>query len=142
MSKVYLKVKIKSLSEEARIIRFEQRKAKLIKDHVYRSSLYFGLYDHRTRVVRAALRNSYLAYAFVRGKKRVVVEHKCFVEPDYGDIARLSYKYGANTLKLYNKKEFAIKLYEWLFADDPYSLAPNISKANAEQKITESLKKW
>jgi hypothetical protein len=58
-----LKVKIKSLAEEARIIRLEERRAKERGDY----RLFCELQDHRRRVVREAARESQLAYFYVRG---------------------------------------------------------------------------
>jgi hypothetical protein len=127
MSKVYLKIKIKSLSEEARIIRCEEKKYTVHGRYRNlpsgeRHDLNFGLHDHRVRVVKSALRSSYLAYAFIRGKKRVSVEHKCFVDPDFGEVGRLAYKYGRSALGVYDKTAFTEKLCDWLYADDQYNL--------------------
>jgi hypothetical protein len=57
----YLKVKIKSLAEEARIIRKEEFKSK--------GQLQFGLYLHRIGKVRSEARHTQLAYGFLRGRK-------------------------------------------------------------------------
>ncbi len=56
--RVELKVKIKSLAEEARIIRKEERKAKLRGDW----QLFHRLQEHRRTVVRSEARCSQLAY--------------------------------------------------------------------------------
>jgi hypothetical protein len=145
MSKVYLKIKIKSLSEEARIIRCEEKKYTVhgrFKNHEKRSELNFGLHDHRVRVVKSALRSSFLAYAFIRGKSRVSVEHKCFVDPDFGEIGRLSYKYGRSTLGVYDKTAFTEKLCDWLYADDQYNLgAYPHTRADTGRCILNVLKK-
>jgi hypothetical protein len=55
-----LKVKIKSLMEEAQIIRREERKAK--------GDLRFELHNHRVYQVRHESRLSHIAYGFVRGR--------------------------------------------------------------------------
>lgn len=55
-----LRVKIKSLAEEARIIRQEEKRA----GHPY----CHGLRDHRVSVVRFESRATLLAYAHLRGK--------------------------------------------------------------------------
>lgn len=56
----YLRVKIKSLAEEARIIRHEEQRC--------HSDFRSGLYMHRIDVVRPECRAALLAYAFLRGK--------------------------------------------------------------------------
>ena len=61
----YLKVKIKSLAAEAKIIRAEELKFKKLHrgDDPYRE----GLYLHRVNKVRREARLSLLAYQFMRG---------------------------------------------------------------------------
>ena len=63
----YLKVKIKSLAAESRIIRHEEKKA-------YDNDNREGLYLHRVKDVRRESRASQLAYAFLRGVPFLVVE--------------------------------------------------------------------
>jgi hypothetical protein len=55
-----LKVKVKSLMEEAQIIRKEERKAK--------GKLRSELHEHRVRTVRLESRLTHIAYGFVRGR--------------------------------------------------------------------------
>ncbi len=57
---IELKIKVKSLAEEARIIRKEERKL----HGLHRARLH----DHRVTVVRDAARRSLVAYQFVRGR--------------------------------------------------------------------------
>ncbi len=64
----FLKVKIKSLAEESRIIRQEERKSE--------TALRNRLYQHRTWDVRREARASLLAYGYLRGKPLSVVESK------------------------------------------------------------------
>ena len=101
-----LKVKIKSLAEEARIIRLEERracgrrKAKtgvhpdykvwVGRDDVLRESLH----RHRIDVVRAEQRVSLLAYAYVRGVPFRAAEPKCATEPDWDRVRKLVEKFG------------------------------------------------
>jgi len=70
MSVKFLKVKIKSLAAEARIIRLEERRAG--KSNTLREQLY----RHRTVDVRREQRASLLAYAFLRGRPLAAVEPK------------------------------------------------------------------
>jgi len=89
MSQTYLKVKIKSLSAEAQIIRKEENKAKRnfrwLKnvqgsedDYQVTQNLYNGLRDHRL-AFRPDLRASYLAYGFLRGRTYRQVENATFI---------------------------------------------------------------
>lgn len=90
MSVKYLKVKVKSLAEEARIIRKEEHKAR--KRRTWASvrqgreeqerigyEEFWGLRHHRTGIVRTESRASLLAYAYIRGKKYSQVETKAKV---------------------------------------------------------------
>jgi hypothetical protein len=54
----YLKVKVKSLAEEARIIRKEEA----------RGSLREGLHRHRVDIVRPEARAAHLAYGLIKGR--------------------------------------------------------------------------
>ena len=73
MSKIYLKVKLKSLAEEAKIIRKEEQKAirqgrwllKKQSDATAPYSLYKSLKDHRAHPVGTEARASLIAYGFI-----------------------------------------------------------------------------
>lgn len=64
---LHLKVKIKSLAAEAKIIRQEEKRC---YDKKCRESLYL----HRIGIVRDEARLSQLAYGFLRGKPRSIIE--------------------------------------------------------------------
>jgi len=85
--RVYLKVKIKSLGEEARIIRKETRKARSL-------SIKEGLYRHRIDVVRPEARFTHLAYGFIRGRLFKQIENKSKVAPDWRRVRKMVEKYG------------------------------------------------
>ena len=89
-SKLYLKIKLKSLAEEAKIIRKEENKYKYASRN-YRITLdnvrvcdeakadeligiYENLRSHRVGNVRHEARDSHIAYGFLRGKLYKVVE--------------------------------------------------------------------
>ena len=86
---VKLKIKIKSLAEEARIIRKEEIKAKFRKDNNLRESLY----EHRTWSVRRAARNTQIAYGYIRGKSYRQIENKANSEPDWKSVYDMVRKY-------------------------------------------------
>jgi len=71
-SRIYLKVKIKSLAAEARIIRHEEAKARKWKN----TALRVGLAGHRRGIVRSAARHTHLAYGFLRGRPYKAMEAK------------------------------------------------------------------
>ena len=85
---IELKIKVKSLAEEARIIRKEERKV-----HGMRR---WGLQHHRRTVVRDAARRSLVAYQFVRGRNW---EASASTDPvtqagDWPAIKKMIQKYG------------------------------------------------
>lgn len=81
-----LRVKIKSLAEEARIIRAEEKRT--------RGRLRDELHLHRIFDVRAAARHAHLAYGFIRGRTYEQMERKAGREPSWDEIRRLCKKYG------------------------------------------------
>lgn len=124
MSKLYLKIKIKSLAEEAKIIKKEELKQRafkryslgkqgLMKAHDEAAKIFFGLKDHRINVVRFECRAAHLAYAFLRGQRYSDIENNTranlFVAQPNGHfnmnnpeqnlwkrVARLIYKYNTD----------------------------------------------
>lgn len=95
-----LKVKIKSLAAEARIIRLEEQKALGRKkpDPV----LYLSLRYHRTKDVRGEQRASLLAYAFVRGKAYAAAEKPAATNPpDMVRVKKLIEKFGGQPYQPY-----------------------------------------
>ncbi len=87
-----LKVKIKSLAAEARIIRTEERRA--LSGRKPDGRLYGELRDHRRRDVRKEQRASLLAYAFLRGKPLSACEPKSDTPPDWGRVLSIALKFG------------------------------------------------
>lgn len=70
-----LKIKIKSLAEEAKIIRFEEK--------FYPGNSFFreSLKQHRVYIVREEARHALLAYAFMRQIPYKKIEEKCHQKP-------------------------------------------------------------
>ena len=87
---IELKIKLKSLAEEARIIRREELKA---KDHGDYSTLN-TLHHHRIHVVRPAARDTHLAYAYLNGHMYRDVERVCYRQPNFAEVLRMVKKYG------------------------------------------------
>ena len=80
-------MKIRYLSEEAKIIRHEERKAP-------NPRTFWGLRRHRVDDVRPEQRASLLAYGFIRGKPYRSIEPKAHDRPNVRRVARLATKYG------------------------------------------------
>ena len=87
--RVYLKVKVKSLAEEAKIIRREEKRAKLL-------SIRIGLREHRIGIVRHEARHSHLAYGFLRGRAYLEIENKASEAPDWAKVRKMVEKFGSH----------------------------------------------
>lgn len=84
-------MKIKSLAEEARIIRHEERKA---PDPESRNSLR----EHRIWDVRREQRSSLLAYGYLRGQAYRQMEPKAHEPPHYQRVAKMIEKFGGGRM--------------------------------------------
>lgn len=82
------RVKIRSLADEARIIRHEERKASKLRSDV-RDITRNSLHSHRVTVVRDEARATLLAYALLRGVPYKVVEPKTAKELPMAAIQRI-----------------------------------------------------
>lgn len=132
MSRKFLKVKIKTLAAEAKIIRNEERKLKTLKVEVpvkdragnvlrmktvrkllaRKHQQFNSLREHRTGVVRAEARNSLIAYAFLRNKPYATVAPKDARLVNKDSVARMAIKYGPADLQNLPKTHEAIVAYE------------------------------
>ena len=83
---VELKVKIKSLAEEARIIRKEEQKVHGLAK--------YNLQQHRKTVVRSEARHTLLAYGFLRGRDYRAMEKTCRIPPQPSRVVRMVARYG------------------------------------------------
>ena len=103
---IALKVKIKSLAVEARIIRKEERKAKLqfIRNH---------LQNHRRYNVRDEARWSQLAYGFLRGLEYSQMEAKNSTDVNWTRVTKLVEKFGETVFwgeEYESRKDYEIRL--------------------------------
>ena len=89
MSTRFLKVKVKSLTAEARIIRLEEARS--------RGDLREELRAHRRKDVRREQRATQLAYGYLRGIARARVEPKPLTEPDWTRVEAMVKKYGGTS---------------------------------------------
>lgn len=91
IQKYQLKMNIKSLVAESRLLRAECRSNR-VRDSDLRGSLHF----HRVYHVRNALRVALLAYAAIRGVPYKVVERNAKSQPDWRSIKIKAKRFGAN----------------------------------------------
>jgi len=82
LSRHTLRIKIKYLAEEARIIRKEEVKTKS-------SLVRLNLRLHRLDIVRYEQRHSLLAYAFIRGIPYKKIENKSYEPPRISKILKI-----------------------------------------------------
>lgn len=85
---IYLKVKLKSLMAEAKIIRREE-------DRAPNKETLEGLHYHRTMEIRKEARATHLAYGFLRGLRWDQMEKpsKDSIEPEWQKVAQMIWKY-------------------------------------------------
>lgn len=94
-----LKVKIKSLADEARVIRLEEKRAMRRGRDAKLSrfadpELQRHLWQHRTVDLRGEQRSALLAYAFLRGRPYAAAEPKAATPPDWERVRRIAEKFG------------------------------------------------
>lgn len=91
---LFLKVKLKSLAAEAKIIRdLERRCARRHRGQ---------LREHRIHPVRAATRNTLLAYGFLRGRPLATIEGKgTRTQPNWTEVRRMAIQYGCSQRHYY-----------------------------------------
>lgn len=94
--RIHLKIKIKSLAAEAKIIRHEARRLdKVIKDRQVAGGVKQVLNGHRKWPVGHEARHSLLAYALIRDKPYEIVEQKCYEAPSWKKVSELAKRFGA-----------------------------------------------
>ena len=111
--RVCLKVKIKSLAAEAKIIRQEERKNKGDRGAHWRELLK----RHRQGIVRNEQRHTLLAYGFIRGRAVEQIEDHCKSDPNWSKVWKMIEKYGV--------------CRDWSNYEDPQEF----SQRSAEQKL-------
>lgn len=85
-----LKIKIKNLADEARTIRKEEQALKASG----RGHEISKLREHRVLIVRAAARQTLLAYGFLRNIPYEKLESNCKTEPNWKAVEKMIVKYG------------------------------------------------
>jgi len=90
MSIRFLKVKVKSLTAEARIIRREEERS--------RGELRDALRQHRREDVRREQRATQVAYGYLRGITYSRIEPNPLTEPDWKRVESMVNKYGGTPM--------------------------------------------
>ena len=85
---LFLKVKLRSLEVESKIIRSYERKLPGA------SELRGQLVEHRRGVIRREARSTHLAYGYLRGRNYRQIEATCHTKPDIAAVERMVKKYG------------------------------------------------
>jgi hypothetical protein len=116
--KTYLKIKIKSLAEEAKIIRFEEKKFKGRPEGSVGRKIFWGLREHRVTDVRDESRAACLAYGFLRDRAYHRIEAKCYTPPNWNRVEALVLKYGSG-----DQRELKQRFAEWKDAKAPVEKA-------------------
>lgn len=91
----FLRVKLKSLAEEARIIRIEEMRANENRDY----DLQRELRDHRAGIVRRAARETLLAYQYLRGIPYDAVERPGSTYVNWQSVRKMVVKYGGSEFR-------------------------------------------
>lgn len=91
---IHLKIKIKSLSQEVRIIKAAEQK--LRGPHWGPSYQRSSLRQHRIHDIRPEIRDSHIAYGYLRGRKLEQIESASTSEPNWENAKRMVKKYGTS----------------------------------------------
>lgn len=102
---IALKIKIKALAAESKIIRHEELKIKSGPVEERHRIAYFA--EHRKLVVRKAARETHLAYGYLRGREYHQIEKSCKIEPSWALIAKMVCKYGKSGMTDEDLKDWA-----------------------------------
>jgi len=136
LNQLKLKIKIKSLAEEARIIRFHENKL-VTPDPAYSNvhpveidSARGYLRDHRVRVVRKESRSANIAYGYLRGKAYKQLESSCKEEPDIARVVTI-----INTFRYWSRKKPTVEsIKEWM--EQPYQVEIKVKSSCKEEALS------
>jgi hypothetical protein len=126
--RVCLRVKVKSLAAEAKIIRKEEKRVKS-------QSIRESLYRHRIDVVRYEARHTNIAYGFLRGRTYAEIENKPRTAPNWDKIRRMIEKYGSHCAPWSYNVEQTLTAYETRFAEAKKHLADTLKRFDEWTKV-------
>lgn len=81
-----LRVKVKTLAIEARVIRREEGRTNGV--------LQYELHNHRVNELRREARSAHIAYGLIKGRAMKQIENKASTPPDQKRVEALIKKYG------------------------------------------------
>jgi len=148
--KTYLKVKLKYLAEESRIIKDEKerwlRKAAIGRQKALetdrknpaRAWMFQALHEHRVKVLRPEARDSNLAYGFLRGHPYSRIESLRYTDPNWENVYEIitrfhSYRYKTNV-------ELNERFEEWKNAAPPKQTRSRNFRGGP--RVHRTLKEW
>ena len=103
---VQLRIKLKSLAAEARIIRKEELK------HKGKFSYYAdSFHDHRVHYLRPITRATHVAYGLLRGLEYLQIEPTSKTQPDWDKVKEMIRKYSGFADKKDNLKKLEELIY-------------------------------
>lgn len=105
---LYLKVKITTLAEEAKIIRRLERRIAANKRKGKTHATWTGLNSHRRIQVRREARASALAYGFLRGRSYHALEFKCHEKPDWKNVEGIIKRFAVG-----DERDIAQRFEQW-----------------------------
>lgn len=123
MMSTRLKIKLKSLAEEVRIIRKEESKLK--GQWAWKAQ---RLYEHRISHLRPIIRNTHIAYGFIKGHLYHKIETNFKTYPDWSEVKTMIKKYGSR--EDYEKVVKFVEGKTWVYEHNYYQL--KCSKKTAE----------
>lgn len=121
-STIFLRVKIKSLAAEARIIRREESRWPHGRREL--GGIWSQLNSHRRFDVRKEARSAQLAYGLLRGRLYTVLEAKTWEAPDLHRICYLVGKYGTGRNLPTDKVQLLMWVNDWLTAGTTLARPP------------------
>lgn len=102
-NRAHLRIKLKSLAAEAKIIRFEERKH---RDPAWRHQHELSMLRlHRITVVRNAARDTHIAYGIIRGLNYRDMEPTAKTSPNWKEVERMVRQYGGVQHRMWSFEE-------------------------------------
>lgn len=92
---IELKIKLKSLAEEARIIRREELSIKNGKFSYRSNQRRESIYLHRTTHIRPIARATHIAYGLIKGLEYHQIEQRNYSNPNWKSVKAMVRKYGS-----------------------------------------------
>jgi len=115
---IELKIKLKSLAEEARIIRKEELTIKNGKFSYKANQRRESIYLHRVLHIRPITRATHLAYGLIKGLGHVQIERTPKTTPNWSKVKAMVEKYSETGVRDIN----LAKLKQWQIEIDSISL--------------------